>query len=149
MTLVVTVIIVALLRKAACDVIVMINVGVVVMIIIVIMKDGCRFFMVQMTMHTLYRRPGELEGNDHYEEDGKHTTHGVIVPNSDNGLGSGCRARPAPGLAHQPTVDVNDIGLAYVDFRFLRRPLFSSGLIKYPLHPIKPGSAGALDRTKA
>jgi hypothetical protein len=55
--------------------------------------------MVQMTMHTLYRRPGELEGNDHHEEDGKHTTHWLIVPNSDRGLASGCRARPAPGLA--------------------------------------------------
>ena len=100
MALVVTVIVVALLRKAACDVIVMINIGVVVMVIIVIMKDGCRFFMVQVTMHTLYRRPGELEGNDHHEEDGKHTTHGLIVPNRECRLGSGCRARPAPSLAN-------------------------------------------------
>lgn len=89
MTIVVTVIVVALLSEAICDVVVMIIITIVVMVIIVIMKDRCRFFMVQMTMHAFYRRPGELEGNDQHEEDGKRTTHRLIVPKSDCGLGTG------------------------------------------------------------
>lgn len=87
MTIVVTVIVEALLSEAISDVVVMINIGIVVMVVIVIMEDGCRSFMVQMTMHAFYRRPGELEGNDQHEEDGKHTTHRLIVPKSDCGLG--------------------------------------------------------------
>lgn len=87
MAIVVTVIVVALLGEAICDVIVMINIGIVVVVVIVIMKDRCRFFMVQMTMHALHRRPSELEGNDQHEEDGKRTTHRLIVPKSDCGLG--------------------------------------------------------------
>ena len=89
MAVVVTVIVVALLSEDICDVVVMINIGFVLMVFIVIMKNGCRFFMVQMTMHAFYRRPGELEGNDQHEEDGKHTTHRLIVPKSDCGLGIG------------------------------------------------------------
>lgn len=46
MAVVVTVIVVALLRKAVCGVTMMINIGIVVVVFIVIMKDGCRFFMV-------------------------------------------------------------------------------------------------------
>lgn len=86
MAVVVTVIVVTSLREAISDVVVMINISVVVMIV-VIMKDGCRYFMIQMTMHALHRRPGELEGHDQHEEDGKRTTHRVIVPKSDCGLG--------------------------------------------------------------
>lgn len=89
MAIVVTVIVVILLREAICDVVVMIDIGIVVVVVIVIMKDGCRFFMIQMTMHALHRRPGELEGNDQHKEDGKRSTHRLIVPKSDYGLGIG------------------------------------------------------------
>ena len=99
MAIVVTIIIVVLLRKAAAGVVVMINLGIVVMVVIVIMKDGCRCLLIQMTMHALYRRPGELEGNDQHEEDGEHTTHGPIVPKSDCGPGSRFSCDTVPGLA--------------------------------------------------
>ena len=86
MAVVVTVIVVALLSEDICDVVVMINIAIVVMVVIVIMEDGCRSFMIQMAMHALHRRPGELEGNNQHEEDGKQTTHRLIVPKSDYGL---------------------------------------------------------------
>lgn len=99
MAIMVTVIIVALRWKAVCGVSVMINIVIVVMVVIVKMKNGCRYFMVQMTMHALHRRPGELERKDQHEEDGKRTTHRLIVPKSDCGLGIGFCKRPAPGFA--------------------------------------------------
>lgn len=71
MAVVVTVIVVVLLHEAICDVVVIINIGIVVMVVVVIMKDGCPFFMVQMTAHARYGRPGELEGNDQHEKGGK------------------------------------------------------------------------------
>ena len=83
MAVVVTVIVVALLSEDICDVVVMINIAIVVMVVIVIMENGCRSFVIQMTIHALHRRPGELERNDQHEEDGKHTTHRLIVPKSD------------------------------------------------------------------
>jgi len=83
MTIVMTVIVVALRQKAVCGAIVTINVGIVAMVGIVRMKDGCRFLMIQIGMHALYCRPSELEGNDKQEEDGKHATHWLIVPKYD------------------------------------------------------------------
>jgi hypothetical protein len=97
MAVVVTVIVVTLLSEDICNFVVMINISIVVMVVIVIMKNGCRRLMVQMTMHALYRRPGELEGGDQHEEDGKHTTHQIIVPKNDYGLGIGCRTMPVSG----------------------------------------------------
>lgn len=89
MAVVVAIIVVALLRKAAGVVTVMIKIRIVVVVVIVIMKAGCRFFMIQMPMHVLCHRPHEVEGNDQHEEDGKGTTHRVIVPKSDYRLGIG------------------------------------------------------------
>ena len=105
MAIVVTVIVVALLSDDICDVVVMTNIAMamVVMVVIVIMEDGCRSFMIQMAMHALHRRPGELEGNDQHEEDGKQSTHRLIVPKSDCRLGIGFCAIPAPSFADQPT----------------------------------------------
>ena len=87
MAVVVTVIVVALLGEATSHFVVMINIAIMVMVVIVIMENGCRSFVIQMTIHALHRRPGELERNDQHEEDGKHTTHRLIVPKSDKGLG--------------------------------------------------------------
>lgn len=103
MAVVVTVIVVALLSEVISDVVVMINIAIVVMVVIVIMEDGCRSFMIHMAMHAFHRRPGELERNDQHEEDGKQSTHRLIVPKSDYRLSIRFCAIPAPSFADQPT----------------------------------------------
>lgn len=61
-----------------------------VMVIIVSVESRYRYFVVQMAMQALRRRPGELERNNEHEKDGDEATHRRIVPESIQRLdGSG------------------------------------------------------------
>lgn len=45
-------------------------------VIVMIMKTGHRYFVIQMTMQALRRRPGKLNRNKQHEKESKETTHG-------------------------------------------------------------------------
>ncbi|MDP1704585.1 MAG: hypothetical protein Q8L42_07730, partial [Sulfurimicrobium sp.] len=64
-----------------------------IMVVIVKVESRCRFFVAQMTMQVLRRRPGELERNDEQEKDGYEATHRRIVAESILRLGAGLSER--------------------------------------------------------
>ncbi len=78
MAVMVPVVVVAVVGVASSQIVLIVQSGIMmmIMVVIMIMKARSRYFVTQMPVHALYRRPDELERDKQHEQDGEEVTHG-------------------------------------------------------------------------